>query len=66
MTNIPLRNTLYVSDKVHSREQLLKDENVLDEVDDRYSFIRDVYLKNRENLVYDGNPPSDNYKDEED
>lgn len=68
INNVPLRNSLYVSDKINNREHLLKNENVLDEVDDRYSLIRDVYLKNRENLVYDGNPPSDsdNYKDEED
>jgi len=68
ITNVPLRNTLYFSDKINNREHLLKDENVLEEVEDRYSFIRNIYLKNRENLVYDGNPPADadNYKDEED
>jgi hypothetical protein len=26
---------------------------------DRYSFVRDVFLRRRLNLVFDGNPPED-------
>ena len=63
---VPLRNTLYVSNKVRVREQLFDEEDVLNEVQDPYVFIRDAYLKNRENLVYDGNPPQEKYQDEED
>lgn len=64
--DIPTRNSLYATSKVDARAQLLKQEEVLEEVGDRYTFLRDVYLRNRENLVYDGNPPRERYIDEED
>jgi phospholipid-binding lipoprotein MlaA len=41
---------------------LLKAEKVLDEAAiDEYSYVRDAYLQRRENLVYDGNPPEEDF-----
>ncbi|REG85860.1 MlaA family lipoprotein [Marinomonas pollencensis] len=40
---------------VQKRASLLSAESLI--IGDRYSFIRDVYLQNRENQVYDGHPP---------
>ena len=40
------------------RAKLLKAEKILDEAAlDRYIFIREAYLQQRQNRVYDGNPP---------
>lgn len=47
------RWSLYV---VQKRASFLSAESLI--IGDRYSFIRDVYLQNRENEVYDGHPPS--------
>jgi phospholipid-binding lipoprotein MlaA len=64
--DVPTRNSLYVTDKIHIRAELLKQEDVLDDASDRYAFIRDFYLARRQSLVYDGNPPKEKYIDEED
>ncbi|MFA6015765.1 MAG: VacJ family lipoprotein [Gallionellaceae bacterium] len=66
MSDITLRNTLYIANKIEIRASLLDQESTLDEVSDPYAFIRDFYLGRRENLVYDGNPPRAVYIDEED
>ena len=51
-------------DKVRTRANLLKAENVLDQAAlDKYSFIRDAWWQRRRNAVYDGSPPRE--KDEE-
>lgn len=43
---------------VNTRANLLKAEKFLDETGvERYTFLRDVYLKRREYLIHDGNPP---------
>jgi len=43
---------------VNTRANLLPAEKILDETGvERYTFLRDVYLKRREYLIYDGNPP---------
>jgi len=53
-----LRGTRLVDD----RAELLKVENVLEEAAlDEYSYVRDAYLQRRLNLVYDGNPPEDDF-----
>ena len=50
--------TLYVTDIVRSRANLLQSERVLDEAAlDRYTFIRDAWLQRRRNQVHDGRPP---------
>lgn len=60
------RNQLYLANSINHRAQLLDQEKVLDEAAlDRYEFIRDAYLLRRESLVYDGNPPREEYEYEE-
>lgn len=64
--DIAVRNTLYVTDKVNQRAELLDTEAVVeDTLVDRYSFIRDAYLMHRQSLVYDGNPPRPKYDDDD-
>lgn len=63
--DIPLRNTLWLTNKIDQRTQLLDAEEILeDTVVDRYSFIRDGYLMRRQSLVYDGDPPRIKYDDD--
>lgn len=54
---IPLRNTLYGLSLVDTRAQLLDYDALLDDAFDPYSFVRDSYLQQRYNKVWDGNPP---------
>jgi phospholipid-binding lipoprotein MlaA len=45
---------------LNTRSQLLSATEALDAMAvDRYSFVRDVFLRRRLNLVFDGNPPED-------
>ncbi len=64
--DVPTRNTAYAVNVVHERAGLMEQEKVLDDVADRYAFIRDFYLARRQSLVYDGNPPREKHIDEED
>ncbi len=42
------------------RYKLLKVSRIVEQAAlDKYSFIRDAYLQNRRNLIYDGNPPEE-------
>ncbi|MEI7843219.1 MAG: VacJ family lipoprotein [Gallionellaceae bacterium] len=66
MQDVPTRNSLYVTDKVNLRANLLEAEKTLDDASDRYAFMRDFYMARRQNLVYDGDPPREKYIDEED
>jgi phospholipid-binding lipoprotein MlaA len=46
------------------RADMLSSEKIVDEASvDRYDFIKNAYLQNREYLVYDGNPPEQNLDD---
>ncbi|MDP1595126.1 MAG: VacJ family lipoprotein [Gallionella sp.] len=64
--HVRTRNQLYLLKAVKRRAQLLTQESVLEgAMIDRYAFIRDAYLQRRQNLVYDGNPPQDDYDDME-
>jgi phospholipid-binding lipoprotein MlaA len=66
VSHMRTRNQLYLTKAVNRRAQLLEQEKVLDEaVIDRYEFIRDAYLLHRQSLVYDGNPPRENYEEED-
>ena len=66
VNNVPTRNELYATSLMGRRARLLKQEEALDEASfDRYAFIRDAYLQQRQNEVYDGNPPRQKYDDEE-
>lgn len=56
------RNAFYVVRAVDKRSNLMKAEKVLDEAAlDEYTYVRDAYLQHRQNLVYDGNPPEEDF-----
>jgi phospholipid-binding lipoprotein MlaA len=64
--DISARNSLWATNKLDQRVQLLDAEKVIeDTVVDRYSFIRDAYMMRRQSLVYDGDPPREKYDDED-
>ncbi len=64
--NIPTRNVMYVTRTINLRAELLDQEKILEEAAiDRYAFIRDAYLQQRQSLVFDGNPPREKFDDEE-
>ena len=47
---------------VDGRANLLKAEKVLEEAAiDEYVYVRDAYLQRRQSLVYDGNPPEEEF-----
>lgn len=51
---------------VDLRAGLIKASNILDDtVPDKYSFIRDAWQLRREFLIYDGNPPEDEFSEED-
>ncbi|MDP2805688.1 MAG: VacJ family lipoprotein [Gallionellaceae bacterium] len=66
LQDVSTRNSLYVTDKVNLRANLLETEKTMDDASDRYAFMRDFYMARRQNLVYDGDPPREKYIDEED
>ena len=53
-------------DVVSDRADLLKADRLLEQQLDRYVFVRNIYLQTRQNKVYDGNPPPEDYGFEED
>ncbi len=56
----------YAAELLDIRADLIDMEAILGEAAiDKYSYIREAYLKRREYLVYDGNPPLSNELDEE-
>lgn len=56
--DVPLRNSIYGVGYVDARAQALSAESVLDTAAlDRYRFLRNAYLKNRQYQIYDGKPP---------
>lgn len=64
---IALRNSLTATDTVQTRAALLDATNVLEEAAlDRYAFVRNAYLQRRNNQVYDGNPPVEDFDDFDD
>lgn len=61
------RNTLLGARVVSKRSELLGASNVLEAAAlDPYAFLRDAYLQRRRALVYDGNPPREDFDDEDD
>jgi phospholipid-binding lipoprotein MlaA len=46
---------------INLRANLLDADKILDQQLDRYIFIRTAYLQQRQSLVYDGNPPPEDY-----
>ncbi len=46
---------------LNTRANLLSTDRLLNEQFDRYLFVRTAFLQRRQNLIYDGNPPLDDY-----
>lgn len=44
---------------VHERSKLIGIDEEVQRAFDRYAFVRDAYLQNRQFLLYDGNPPEE-------
>lgn len=58
------QNNLRALRIVDTRASLLRAGRVIDDAAlDKYSFVRDGYLQRRRNLVWDGNPPLEDYDD---
>ncbi len=58
VTDVPLRNSLAGVRFIDLRASLLPSDKVIDEAAfDKYNYIRDAYLQNRRNVIFDGNPP---------
>lgn len=53
-------------DKVDERAGLLRADKFLDQQLDPYVFVRTIYLQSRQNKVYDGNPPKEDWEIPED
>jgi phospholipid-binding lipoprotein MlaA len=64
--DVATRNQLYVTDKVQFRAGLFEFDATLETASDPYAFMREFYLGQRLNRVYDGNPPRTSFVDEED
>jgi phospholipid-binding lipoprotein MlaA len=55
---VPVHNSLYGTRAINNRANLLDASSVIDQAAlDKYSFVREVWLQRRRNLVHDGNPP---------
>ena len=60
--DVATRNALIATHVIDSRANNLSIKKVLDEAAlDEYSYVRNAYLQRRQNLVYDGNPPKDEF-----
>ncbi len=58
VNNVPVRNSAVVVRFIDVRASLLPADKIFEEAAfDKYSYIRNAYLQNRLNAVYDGNPP---------
>lgn len=60
--DVATRNTLTATHVIDSRANNLNIKKVLDEAAlDEYSYVRNAYLQRRQNLIYDGKPPKDDF-----
>ena len=59
ISNVFLRNSLFILDVVRSRASVLRADKVLEEAGaiDEYAFVRDAWLQRRLSQVHDGRPP---------
>ncbi len=58
ISEIAVRNSLFVVDLVRTRANLLDAEKVIDEAAlDKYTFLRDAWLQRRRSHIHDGRPP---------
>ena len=56
-----IRWGLFIAYQIHTRSTLLGVDRQVKEAFDPYAFIRDAYLQNREYLLYDGDPPEQEF-----
>jgi phospholipid-binding lipoprotein MlaA len=62
MKDAGTRNAFFLVGLLDKRAALLGIDKVLDEAaTDEYSYVRDAYTQQRLNLVYDGNPPEEDF-----
>ena len=55
---MPVRNVIWGVGAIDLRASVLNTESMVDQAAlDRYRFIRNAYLRARQNQVYDGKPP---------
>lgn len=60
-------NVLFATETINTRAGLLNASSLLDTAAlDPYIFTRDAFLQRRESLVYDGNPPEEDFEDFDD
>ena len=57
MNDIRVRNQMFATEVIDARAGLLDQERLI--TGDRYTFIRNAYLQNREFKVRDGNVPDE-------
>jgi phospholipid-binding lipoprotein MlaA len=56
------RNAFIATRVVDNRSNLMSVEKVLDEAAiDEYNYVKSAYMQHRQNLVYDGNPPEEDF-----
>ncbi len=64
INDVPVRNRMLVLKLLDARADLLSASRIVETAAlDQYSFIRNAYLQRRRYLVYDGNPPQEEYED---
>ena len=62
---VETRNALTALRVVNARAGLLGATDLLDDIAlDKYTFVRDAYLQRRRSLVYDGEPPDEEERDD--
>ena len=61
--NSSVRTKLYVLLAIERRAGVLGAEKALEDAYDEYAFVRDAFLQRRQFLVYDGNPPEEDFED---
>jgi len=58
------RSKLFIAWTIDERAKLLPFDEAVRESFDPYLFVRDAYLQNRQFLIFDGNPPVNDFEDE--
>ena len=59
------RDKLFVLSIVDIRTRLLAVDSQIEASNDPYLFVRESYLQRREYLIYDGDPPEDDFFEDE-
>lgn len=62
--NSSVRDKLSILLSIDRRAGLLSAEKALEDAYDEYAFVRDAYLQRRRFLVYDGDPPDEDFEDD--